>query len=72
MNKWHKDILAAAEWFKSEFPDRYDYLMEMRKVKLKIPTVYLEELYEYCRGGKSKYPQKYYEIIQRIMKETEK
>ena len=72
MNRWHKDVLAAAEWFKSEFPDRYDYLMEMRKAKIKIPTVYLEELYEHCRGDKSAYPQKYYEIIQRVMKETKK
>jgi len=25
---WHKDILAANEWFKNMFPERYKYLKE--------------------------------------------
>lgn len=26
LNKWHKRPLEATEWFKSKFPDRYEYL----------------------------------------------
>ena len=25
---WHKDILAAFEWFKNKFPKRYEYLKQ--------------------------------------------
>jgi len=26
MQRWHKDPLVAKDWFKSKFPDRYEYL----------------------------------------------
>ena len=32
---WHKNPLEAAEWFNEKFPDRYFYLKEIAKKKLK-------------------------------------
>lgn len=38
MNKWHKNPLDGAEWFKKKFPARWLYLQEHRReiVKWKI------------------------------------
>ena len=39
---WHKNPLEAAEWFNEKFPDRYFYLKEIAKKKLK----YLQLLWQ--------------------------
>ena len=39
---WHKNPLEAAEWFNGKFPDRYFYLKEIAKKKLK----YLQLLWQ--------------------------
>ena len=64
---WHLDILPATEWFKGEFPDRYDYLMRMAKLKFKIPTATLAELHKITKSDGSDYGQAYYEIIKEII-----
>lgn len=33
--RWHKEPLESNEWFKSKFPDRYEYLQKNKNVKLK-------------------------------------
>ena len=39
---WHKNPLEAAEWFNEKFPDRYFYLKEIAKKKLKFLLSYLQ------------------------------
>jgi len=63
MNWWHKDILMAYEWFKEEFPDRYQYLMRAEKEKFKISTVALAQLHSDTKADGSDYRNKYYEMI---------
>lgn len=60
---WHKDVLHATEWFKAKFPERYDYLMRMAKLKFKIPTATLAELHENTLADGSDYGKTYYEMI---------
>lgn len=31
LNKWHKRPLEATEWFRSKFPERYEYLEQHKK-----------------------------------------
>lgn len=64
---WHKDVLHATEWFKEKFPDRYEYLMMMAKLKCKIPTVTLAELHETTKADGSDYGQAYYTMIQEMI-----
>ena len=64
---WHKDILPATEWFKDTFPERYDYLMRMAKLKFKIPTATLADLHKNTRSDGSDYGEKYYEVIQEMI-----
>ena len=45
INKFHKDPLAAKEWFKDKFPERFKVLEKERKKGLKKFTIMeLEEL----------------------------
>lgn len=30
--RWHQSPLEAVEWFKSKYPERYDYLMEAKNI----------------------------------------
>jgi len=64
---WHKDVLHATEWFKDKFPDRYEYLMRMAKLKFKIPTATLVELHDATKADGSDYGQEYYKLIQEII-----
>ena len=64
---WHKDVLHATEWFKDKFPDRYEYLMMMAKLKFKLPTATLAGLHEDTKADGSDYGQAYYDIIQEII-----
>lgn len=64
---WHKDVLHSTEWFKDKFPDRYEYLMMMAKLKCKIPTVTLAELHETTKADGSDYGQAYYTMIQEMI-----
>ena len=64
---WHKNPLEAAEWFNEKFPDRYFYLKEIAKKKIKIPTVVLAELHENTKADGSDYGDKYYKIIKEII-----
>jgi len=66
---WHKDVLHATEWFKDKFPERYDYLMRMAKLKFKIPTATLAELHEDTKDDGSDYGVKYYEMIKGVINE---
>lgn len=66
---WHKDVLHATEWFKDKFPERYDYLMRMAKLKFKIPTATLAELHEDTKADGSDYGVKYYEMIKGVINE---
>lgn len=38
-HKWHKDPLAASEWFKLLHPDRWGYLMKMKSEPHKKLTI---------------------------------
>ncbi len=64
---WHKDVLHATEWFKEKFPERYDYLMRMSKLKFKISTAQLAELHANTKADGSDYGEKYYKLIQEII-----
>lgn len=33
INWWHKNPIESGEWFKSTFPDRWEYLQEQRGVQ---------------------------------------
>ena len=66
---WHKDVLHATEWFKAKFPERYDYLMRMAKLKCKIPTVTLADLHDATKADGSDYGQAYYTMIQEMINE---
>ena len=66
---WHKDVLHATEWFKDKFPERYDYLMRMAKLKFKIPTATLAELHENTKADGSDFGVKYYEMIKGVINE---
>lgn len=65
---WHKDVLHATQWFKNEFPERYDYLMRMSKIDFKITTVQMAELHANTKADGSDYAEKYYKLIQEIIK----
>ena len=43
---WHKDILAAQEWFTNTFPDRSKYLEEHRNDIIKFSLDDYKEMYE--------------------------
>jgi 5-methylcytosine-specific restriction endonuclease McrA len=45
LNWWHKNPLEAAEWFKTTFPGRWDYLQNRRGIEFKRTTAELTELY---------------------------
>ena len=64
---WHKDVLHATEWFKNKFPERYEYLMMMAKIKFKIPTATLAGLHEDTKADGSDYAIAYYDIIKEIV-----
>ena len=64
---WHKDVLHATEWFKEKFPDRYEYLMMMAKLKIKLPTPVLAELHETTKADGSDYGVTYCEVIKEII-----
>lgn len=68
---WHKDVLHATEWFKKKFPERYHYLMEVSKLKWKIPTPMLAELHKNTKADGSDYGKKYYEIIKEVINRIE-
>lgn len=42
--KWHSDPLAAMEWFKTKYPERYIYLQETRYKKTKVTINHLTEV----------------------------
>lgn len=44
LNWWHKNPLEATEWFKSKFPDRYEYLQANKGIK-RWEMNELEDLY---------------------------
>ncbi len=47
MNWWHKNPTESGLWFKDKFPDRYEYLMEIKKLgTIKYSLEELEELLE--------------------------
>ena len=64
---WHKDVLHATEWYKSKFPERYDYLMKASLQKWKIPTFTLAELHEDTMADGSDFGIKYYEMIKGVI-----
>lgn len=64
---WHKDVLHATEWYKSKFPERYDYLMKASLQKWKIPTATLAELHEDTMADGSDFGIKYYEMIKGVI-----
>ena len=64
---WHKDVLHATEWYKSKFPERYDYLMKASLQKWKIPTPTLAELHEDTMADGSDFGIKYYEMIKGVI-----
>lgn len=45
INWWHKNPIESGEWFKSKFPERYEYLQENKGIKI-YKTFELIELYE--------------------------
>ena len=46
---WHKEPTEAGLWFKNKFPERWEYLEELKK-NIKIYKMSdLEELYENLR-----------------------
>lgn len=47
MSWWHKEPLEATEWFKTKFPERYEYLMEEKQIIKKISLIEINELIEY-------------------------
>lgn len=55
LNKWHKDPLEGAEWFKSTYPKINDFLQEHKNEYFKITDSYLEEI-------EAKYKQKIKEL----------
>lgn len=46
MHKWHKDPVVASEWFKSKFPDRYDYLYNSVRKTVKFSRFDYESMVE--------------------------
>lgn len=43
---WHKNPLAARDWFAKEFPERYTYLQERQETYFKWSLVALQEYWE--------------------------
>ena len=43
---WHKDILAARDWFAEKFPDRHEYLEERRHVIIKYTPECYDDMIE--------------------------
>ena len=69
MNWWHKDVMYASKWFKGKFPERWVYLQEISKLKLKLSTVELAELYDKVRGKNWKvYGTEYAKLIESKIK----
>ena len=50
---WHMDITEASAWFKSAFPERWEYLQNIKNKKLNISTPTLCEFYERARQCKT-------------------
>jgi len=49
---WHQNPLEAMEWFKSKFPDRYEYLMGKRKEPIRPIKIFeLRDLLEELNKG---------------------
>jgi 5-methylcytosine-specific restriction endonuclease McrA len=46
INWWHKHPVEAGEWFKSKFPERWEYLEEKQKNTTPVKDFELEELYK--------------------------
>lgn len=46
INGWHKNPLEYAEWFKTDFPERYEYLEKRRYMEIKITQGQLVEFYQ--------------------------
>ena len=44
INWWHKNPLEAAEWFKTKFPKRWEYLKARKNIKKSIKDYELEEM----------------------------
>ena len=44
LNFWHKDIIAAGEWFTNKYPERWAYLQDRDKLRIKITTPELDEM----------------------------
>ena len=49
---WHKDILAARDWFANKFPDRHEYLEERRYVMVKYTPDDYDEMIKEMENGK--------------------
>jgi len=62
---WHKNPLESSAWFRSAFPERYEYLQSMRNLMIKFPTTQLEEFHEAVKGVKSW--EKYKELYKDMM-----
>lgn len=60
---WHKDPLAAIDWFKRRFLERYDYLTWRRMEKWSPMTVVLAEFY--AEASKAETWQEYKAIYER-------
>lgn len=47
INKFHKNPLESAEWFKKKFPDRYEHIQEKKEQIVKLKEVELQDLIEH-------------------------
>lgn len=46
INWWHKNPVESGGWFKTFFPDRWEYLQSKRNKLVKITDAELKELYQ--------------------------
>ncbi len=44
---WHNNPLESSDWFKTEFPDRWRYLMKEKNIIRKITEVQIDELLDH-------------------------
>ena len=66
MHWWHKNPLEASDWFINKFPERWEYLQELRYQKLEIRTLEMVEFYE--AALKCKTPTEYKLLYEEMIK----
>jgi len=51
---WHSNPIAATEWFRSTFPDRYSYLMSavLDRKRIQLSIAEIKELYDKLKPPK--------------------